>query len=166
MGDPERPAQPEAHDQRRSEPVAQTIDPGTAPSPGTRSEADQSVVRAHFPIPDEAEPQDCSIWRKALDPSSEEPENADRIWRHLVDLAFGTAEDRAAGRPLPFYELSLEARESLSPRLRAEYESELAAARDPRSGDRLRTLPISGDRSTETTPDQSQRAPSRHGPKH
>jgi hypothetical protein len=55
----------------------------------------------------------------------------------VFSVFFGSKEDREQGSPLPFSELPDAAVEMMPAGLRADYEAELAAAQDPRSGRRL-----------------------------
>jgi hypothetical protein len=63
----------------------------------------------------------------------EDPEEDRKLKEAMFEVFFGNGAERAEHR-LPFYELPPDALELLPPDLRMEYDAELAASLDPRSG--------------------------------
>lgn len=90
-------------------------------------------------MPDDAASPTCEIWREAaVDPEDEAAvRKREQLRSAIFAVFFGSERERADGAPLPFSELPDQAVEMMPAGLRADYNAELAAARDPRSGRRV-----------------------------
>lgn len=98
-----------------------------------------SEVRSHYPMPDDAASPTCEIWREAaIDPEDGAAvEKREQLRSAMFAVFFGPEKERAEGAPLPFSKLPAQAVKMMPAGLRADYDAELAAALDPRSGRRV-----------------------------
>ena len=103
-------------------------------------ERKMSEARPHFAMPDDADSQSCEIWREAALDETDQSAVDERVdlKNRVFAVFFGSEVERRSGRPLPFNQLPQAAVDLMPKGLKAEYLAELKAAKDPRSGLRVR----------------------------